>query len=74
MICESDGSGDSNMALIDVDALRSDIEDYYGSAMFSGFPAAILDLSDVDSMSGEELCEKAEELGMDLNKYVVGEE
>lgn len=59
------------MATIDVDELREYMRDYYGTAMMSGFPAAVLDLADVDSMSGEELCETAEDNGIDLRKFVV---
>lgn len=59
------------MATIDVDALRSNMEDYIGTAMFSGFPAAFLDLSDTQRMSGNELCRKAEELGIDLRPFEV---
>ena len=59
------------MATIDVDALRSHLEDYVGTAMFSGFPAAFLDLSDIDRMSGYELCRKAEELGVDLRRFEI---
>lgn len=57
------------MATIDVDALRSHMEDYYGTAMMSGFPAALLDLADIDSMDGEELCRYAEEQGIDLRQF-----
>lgn len=60
------------MALIDVDALRAYLLDYCGTAMFSGFPAALLDVADIEHMSGEELCRKAEELGIDLRRFVVG--
>ena len=42
------------MATIDVDKLRDYMTDYFGTAMFNGFPAAILDLSDIESMSGHE--------------------
>ena len=59
------------MAAIDVDALREYMRDYCGTAMFSGFPAALLDLSDIDSMDPHELCEKAEEMGIDLQRFVV---
>ena len=61
----------SFMATIDVDALRSYMEDYLGTAMFGGFPAAFLDLSDIQRMSGYELCRKAEELGIDLRPFEV---
>lgn len=60
------------MALIDVDALRDYLLDYCGTAMFSGFPAALLDVADIERMSAEELCRKAEELGVDLRRFVIG--
>lgn len=56
---------------IDVDALRDYLLDYCGSAMFSGFPAAVIDVGRISSASGEELCEIAEELGVDLSRFVV---
>ncbi|MEF2593046.1 MAG: hypothetical protein U0M51_00700 [Eggerthellaceae bacterium] len=59
------------MALIDIDALRDYLLDYCGTAMFSGFPAALLVVLDVERMSGEELCRKAEELGVDLRKFAI---
>ena len=40
---------------IDISRLRSDLEDYYGSAAFSGFPAALVELS--------------QRAGLDLNDY-----
>lgn len=61
------------MTLIDVESLREHMEDYTGTAMMNGFPAALLDLADIDSISGEELCEKAEQMGVDLNDFVVDE-
>lgn len=62
------------MAQIDIDALRRHVEDCVGTAMFNGFPAAFLDLSDVSNMSGYELCEKAEDLGIDLRRFEVSED
>ena len=59
------------MALIDVDALRYYLLDYCGTAMFGGFPAALLDVADIERMSGEELSRKAEELGIDLRRFVI---
>lgn len=59
------------MALIDIDALRDYLLDYCGTAMFSGFPAALLDVADVERMSGEEFCRKAEEFGVDLRKFAI---
>lgn len=40
---------------VDVDALRAYLLDYCGTAMFSGFPAALLDVSDISAASPEEL-------------------
>ena len=61
------------MATIDVDALRRYLEDYCGSAAFSGFPAAILDVAKLEGMDGCSLCRKAEEMGIDLQRFVVRE-
>lgn len=58
------------MALIDIDALR-DCLLYCGTAMFSGLPAALLDVADIERMSGEELCRKAEEFEIDLRKFAI---
>lgn len=44
------------MATIDVDKLRDYMIDYFGTAVFNGFPTATLDLSDIECMSGYELC------------------
>ena len=62
------------MATIDVDALREYMEDYCGTAMFGGFPAAVLDLAQVESMDGYELCQKAESMGIDRRRLQVNEE
>lgn len=56
---------------IDLDALRAYLEDYCGTAVASGLPAAFFDLVDLESMNGEELCAKAEELGVDLRRFEV---
>ncbi len=59
------------MATIDVDKLRQYLLDYCGTAMMSGFPAALLDVADVESMDPRKLCKKAEDMGLDLSKFVV---
>lgn len=56
---------------IDIDALRDDLEDYYGTAMFSGFPMAVMDLNEISRMSEEELIALARKNRMDLRKYMV---
>ncbi|MGI6221741.1 MAG: hypothetical protein ACOYIP_07770 [Coriobacteriales bacterium] len=61
------------MATIDVDKLRAYLLDYCGTAMFSGFPAALIDVVDIQRADGIELCKIAERLGIDLRRFVVGE-
>ena len=64
--------GVQTMALIDIDALRAYLLDYCGTAVFNGFPAALLDVADIERMDGGQLCRKAEELGIDLRRFVAG--
>ena len=57
------------MAKYNTRKLRRDLMDKYGTAMYSGFPMAVIDLSDVESMSDEELLEYAQNQGIDIEKY-----
>ena len=59
------------MATIDVHELRDYLLDYYGTAMMSGFPAAVLDVADIERASGHELCRIAESMGVDLRKFTL---
>lgn len=54
---------------IDYEKLRSDLMDYFGTAMFSGLPMSIVDLSDVEIASNDELIQIAKKNGFDLTKY-----
>ena len=56
---------------IDVSGLRRDMKDYYGTAMFNGFPMAVMDLSKVERLSDQELVELAQRNGVDLRKYII---
>lgn len=56
---------------IDINRLRKDLMDDYGSAMFSGFPMAVMDLAKVERMSDRELVELAQKKGVDLRKYII---
>ena len=56
---------------IDVNQLRKDMRDYYGTAMFTGFPMAVMYLSKVERLSDRELVELAQKNGVDLRKYIV---
>ena len=49
----------------DEEALRERLMDECGIAMFGGFPAALLDVADIESASSDELLEIAERLGVE---------
>ena len=55
---------------IDIERLRKDLLDYFGSAMFSGFPMAMMDVSRVENASADTLIRIASENGFNLNKYL----
>lgn len=54
---------------IDINKLREDLKDYFGSAMFNVSPIAMINLEEVEKASDEELIEIAISYGFDLNKY-----
>ena len=54
---------------INVDALRRDLEEFYGSAAFGGFPAALVDLAQVENASPQQLVELSRRAGLDLTDY-----
>ena len=56
---------------IDVNRMRRDMKDYYGTAMFNGFPMAVVDLSRVERLSDSELVELAQKNGVNLKKYII---
>lgn len=58
---------------VEIEALRDYLLDYCGSAMFLGFPAAVLDVVDIEQADSYELCQMAERLGIDLHKFEVQE-
>lgn len=56
---------------IDIEALRRDLMDNYGTAMTNGFPMAVIDLSNIEHAGPEELIRVAEKEGIDLRRYAV---
>ena len=54
----------------DYEKLRSDLKDYYGTAMFVGFGAAMMDMSKIDKASDEEILRIAKKEKMNLCKYM----
>ena len=59
--------------IVDVEALRQHLLDLAGTAMPIGFEAAVLDLVDIESMDGVELCGPAETLGVDLTWFALSD-
>ena len=55
---------------LDTERLRRDLEDNYGTAMASGFPMAMMEMSEVEKASDRELIEMARETHADLSKYI----
>ena len=53
----------------DIERLREGLKDYYGTAIFSGFPMAIMEAEKVSRASDEELIRMAEKNGMNLQRY-----
>ena len=56
---------------VDVDQLREGLLDRAGSATGVGFPAAMLDVMDIEDESPQELLARAEREGLDLRDFVV---
>lgn len=54
---------------LDISRLRDDLEDYYGTAMFSGMPMAVIELSQAETASPQELVDMALRAGLDLGRY-----
>ena len=55
---------------IDMNRLRKDLIDNYGTASFNGFPAAVMDLSKIEKMSDDELLRFALGKRVNLDKYI----
>lgn len=54
---------------INIEKLRSDLMDYYGTAASSGFSVAMMDVFKVEDASKEELIKLAKRAGLNLREY-----
>ena len=54
---------------IDFETLRRDLIDYYGTAATNGFTMAIIEISNIENASNEQLIKIAIQIGLDLDKY-----
>ena len=59
---------------VDVDQLRESLLDRAGSAEGVGFPAAMLDVMDIEDESPQELLARAEREGLDLRVFATGDD
>ena len=57
------------MSKYNIRAIKRELEDFYGTAMFSGFPMAVVELGSLDDMSDEEIVELAKSVGINVRKY-----
>ena len=59
---------------VDVGQLRESLLDRVGSAAGVGFPAAMLDVMDIEDESTQELLARAEREGLDLRVFATGDD
>lgn len=57
------------MIEINIEKLKQDLIDYFGTAMFNASPLAMIELSKVENASDEKLIEIALNNNFDLSKY-----
>lgn len=57
---------------IDIDRLRKELIDYYGTASVL-YPIAVMDLTKVETCSAEELINIAKNNEFNLNDYIIEE-
>ena len=56
---------------VDIESLRNDLIDYYGSAMFNASPLALINLTEIENASDEKLMRIAIANNFDLSKYII---
>lgn len=54
---------------MDTERLRSDLREYYGTAMFNGNPMAMMELEEVERASADDLRRIARNNAFDLDRY-----
>ena len=57
--------------VIDIDSLRNDLKNYFGTAMINVNMFAMIDLINVDKLNDKELINLAVKNGFNLNNYVI---
>ena len=55
----------------DIEMIRSDLKDYYGTAMVNASPIAMVDLISLDNKSDYEILSLAVSIGMNIDNYYI---
>jgi len=56
---------------IDIEKLREDLIDYYGTAMFNASPLAMIELTKIEKATDKEIIQIAIDNKFDLNEYII---
>ena len=56
----------------DIEAIRNDLKDYYGTAMINASLLAMVDLINLENKSDYEILRMAVSVGININNYYIG--
>lgn len=56
---------------IDIESLRSDLEDYFSTGAFNGTAEMMIEVQEIQQMTDDEVVRKAQSAGFDLLKYQI---
>ena len=56
---------------IDIEKLKEDLIDYFGTAMYNASPLAMIELLKIEKASNQEIIGIALDNNFDLNEYVI---
>ena len=65
---------DIDMNDYDIDSIRDDLEDYFGTAMVNSSPFAMVDLIDLSTKSDYEILSMAINMGINIDNYRIGKQ
>ena len=60
------------MSNINILKLKKDLMDYFGTAVFSGMPNVVIELSKISNASDSQIINLALNIGFDLSEYEEG--
>lgn len=59
--------------IVDIEALRDYLKNYYGTAVFAGMPMALIDVAKIERASYQELIEIAKREHIDFSLFEISE-